>query len=99
MNHELAKKLKDADFPYKAGDGTYAQSFNSETGEITEAHYLPGLSELIEACGENKPTLRPWNVFEWQASVPHPTVRQLVMGTGKTPEEAVANLWLELNKK
>lgn len=71
--------------------------------------YRPSLSELIEACGDGLHSLRKgswmgngvwvaskdqWNKEE-NVSIPmHPFV-----GSGSTPEEAVANLWLELNKK
>lgn len=57
---------------------------------------VPTLSELIEACGDNKPAISPWNVFDWQASVPHFKKRQLIQGVGSSPEIAVANLWLAL---
>lgn len=98
MNYELAKKLKDAGFPqigrglFMIGDGTPIKLV--EPGEVISLDesnpvvYLPTLSELIEACGESFKSL------------------ELVGGhfytndcwERETPEEAVANLWLALQK-
>jgi hypothetical protein len=64
--------------------------------------YAPSLEELIEACGDD---------FESVGRVPHPETKKLLHWRaysinlsskpthGQTPEEAVAKLWLELNKK
>ena len=50
----------------------------------------PTLSELIEACGKGfwELTKYPsrWGAYEWKGRE----------GSGSTPEEAVANLWLAL---
>ncbi len=67
--------------------------------------YIPTLSELIAACGDR------FRLFNRLANE-HPTLQQkggwlAVSGEfeeridafGDTPEEAVANLWLELNKR
>lgn len=101
MNYELARRLQDAGLPQVQKEGRFTAFV--EQGNYVEAKdaiYVPTLEELIEACGKNKPTLRPWNVFEWLASVPHPDgSRQLLQGVGSTPTEAVARLWLALNKK
>ena len=114
MKQKLAKQLKEAGFTQRKWKYAfyYVKGLKNKAGEDMivlycdlynfkgEKVYFPTLSELIEACGEdNKPTIRPWNIFEWQASVPHKTLRKITQGVGKTPEEAVANLWLELNKK
>lgn len=91
MNYELAKKLKDAGFPQKYEE-------KNDNGALP---YTPTLSELIEACGyefggliqyhkEHKTDY--WEAYSYQG-MESKTVR------GDTPEEAVANLWLELNKK
>lgn len=57
--------------------------------------YLPTLSDLIDAVG-NGFTLERIDRFEeetvWRAKTTFGT------GKGSTPEEAVAKLWLELNK-
>lgn len=90
MNYELAKKLKDAGFPYDwCIDGSPCL-----TGIEDSVNCLPDLSELIEACGENLLTLQGCKELGWDAIYGLPPRT----GQGKTPEEAVANLWLELNK-
>ena len=87
MNYELQHKLKDAGFPQ--GDCDEIE------GDVT---YEPSLSELIEACGDLSFKLE-WGSNEkvWYA---HGSIGRGGEDTkGETPEEAVANLWLELNKK
>lgn len=62
--------------------------------------YIPTLSELVRACGE-KFQLTKWK-DSWTASEEiyyDDAGYQDRIGQGSTPEEAVANLWLELNKK
>ncbi len=54
--------------------------------------YIPTLHELIKMCGDEFMSLE-YGRSGWFA-VALPTN----MISGKTPEEAVANLWLELNK-
>jgi len=69
------------------------------------ACYIPTLSELIEACvklclsgsftlvdAELDGTLR-WD------STAYIKDNEIIVADGSTPEEAVANLWLELNQK
>lgn len=71
----------------------YPQEFNP---------YRPTLSELIEACGDDFEMLRkifhyPNGVFlHWFAEC---TNKKGICTEGFTPEEAVANVWLVLNKK
>lgn len=103
MNYELAKKLKEAGFPQRSkqfpipsdtreyDDGT----IEFPTGTPEPVH-LPTLSELIEACGEGfyslirSPREGLWCAYQ---------VFERLTGLYKTPEEAVANLWLALNKE
>ena len=95
MNYELAKKLKDAGFPQKRHydivdflseplpDGTYDKN---------DFVAIPTLEELIEACGNA--FTRLFHVEKrWGAG------NKVFFMTGDTSSEAVANLWLELNKK
>ena len=64
--------------------------------------YFPTLEELIEACGQNilqlvqrSPTVNPfWEAYQGPVHGGHG-----VVGTGNTPTEAVAHLWLSLNSK
>ena len=60
---------------------------------------LPSLSELIEACGEGFEELvrfKDKNAIgaKWGAFT-----NPKIVSRGNTPEEAVARLWLGLNKK
>jgi len=84
MTHELAKELKDAGFPQREGRGV--------------KH--PTLSELIEACGDKFYGLHRMVNGEWLAFMYdiEDSTRQ-VETIGSMPEEAVAHLWLALNKK
>lgn len=99
MNYELAKELKDAGFP-QDGDGL---RYCEECPEH-EIHFLdhglvyvlaPTLSELIEACGGKFTGLTRDDdgVFAAHSRI------DIYTELGATPEEAVARLWLALNKK
>ena len=103
MNYELAKKLKDTGF------SQFGSGITLGGGVIKEYVYVPILSELIEACGDNFESLvcgrNLSGKIMWSATT-------LVLPVGGTsdplypqtnflydnPEEAVAELWLELNK-
>lgn len=104
MTYELAKQLKDAGFPQKitagAGDGHLFQD------EVYGIAYAPTLSELIEACGQDLWILKRgsymgefgWIVGQDRKEEDNPAY-WFLFRFGKTPEEAVAKLWLALNKK
>lgn len=87
MNYELAKQLKEEGFP-----------FDKDVIEW-EPGYIPTLSELIEACGDGFHGL--WVIQdEWEAFSELDNGYIVGKnGEGKTPEEAVAKLWLALNRK
>lgn len=109
MTYELAKQLKDAGFP-QFGIGGYSIG----VGEIeickrkgkkisdyiaeNNVPYLPTLSELIAACGKR---------FKQLYGDPNHQTGEMEYTTDsiyderiwyQTPEEAVAKLWLALNK-
>lgn len=105
MTYELAKKLKDAGFP-QTGNG-YLRVFDPADAETV---YKPTLEELIEAlpaffdfrlgyrlnvgpeerkAWEAKGGWKNWSIDRYDE----------YQGTGENPSEAVANLWLALNKK
>lgn len=114
MHYELALELKSAGFPQRHLDSDFngwSRFFYEEDGLIREntlsvnpsdndSIYDPTLSELIEACGSNLQALvkedgkwvaaQRWNNYEGYFCLER---------SGPTPEEAVAKLWLELNKK
>jgi hypothetical protein len=69
---------------------------------------IPTLSELIEACEVTRPRAASpwfslgWNNEGWSATIPnvfsHIDLLEGFRGDGATPEEAVARLWLALNR-
>lgn len=103
MNYELAKQLKDAGFPIESCSvGPNCEQWWYFPGE--EAIHAPTLEELIAACGENLASLQNAGLMGWFAwkDFPDGLEKDGEMGTaftGSTPSEAVANLWLALNKK
>lgn len=108
MNDELTKQLQEAGFPFKH----FGTGFN-EDGTL-ESRPIVELSELIEACGDefrkimfhHLKAVKPKHIEKygegvvWSAhSNRHYTDKKYKPTWAKTPEEAVAKLWLELNKK
>lgn len=105
ISYELAKKLKDTGFPQDyhdcIGDSKGLCACNDE--RIIRDVTIPTLEELIKACGGNFHALihtvdggincdkEFWSAGE--------TSLAKDWHNGETPIEAVANLWLELNKK
>lgn len=107
MDYQLAKELKDAGFPQRPANGNepYPQYTGYGTGFVYPAEgdnpevYVATLEELIEACGEDFGSLNKiGNV--WDAE-PITGLSPDGVGalSGNSPTEAVARLWLELNKK
>lgn len=109
MNERLAKRLKEAGFSPKETGGKFslkAESKGRTWGDVgvvgLEEHYtyFPTLSELIEACGKDfecmyhRVNVETYETLKWAA---HAFFEKT--GVGDSPEEAVANLWLALNKK
>jgi hypothetical protein len=104
MDYKLAKQLKNAGFPQE-GYKIYCYNTSTENGCYAE----PTLPELIDACGENKFVLWKGNT-KWLAirandnswvndeGVDVEIMYQDFIGEGETSEEAVARLWLRLNK-
>ena len=92
MDYTLAKQLYDAGFPSSIDSGLHKRSIIREDGQWVSPH----LSELIEACGERdfRLELSPDSDYRWTASIDIIKFH----GTGKTPEIAVARLWIALNE-
>ena len=101
MNYKLAKKLKDAGFKYDFENISHRKAYNGPDypEDWTQALSVPSLSEIIEACGEEFESIIYSNKKEWYAYGSSKGVIHDNESRGLTPEEAVANLWLELNKK
>lgn len=103
MTYELAKKLKETGFEQRFDIGRlfFSEKF-AKFGNIeniidkSDKIAIPLLSELIDACGEGDFMLT-WHKDKklWLSSINTPDI----IGEGSTPEEAVAHLWLALNKK
>lgn len=99
ITYELSKTLKDVGFSQQ-GNGFESElldsAVNSGVNVSRENIYYPTLSELIEACGDKFGFLAKYADGEhWKCSIPG----EIFWCNGSTPEEAVAKLWLELNKK
>ena len=104
MDYELAKSLKEAGFPqaikeddfYFMDGGTSHWHANIPTDFPHDRMTKDvSLEELIEACGDGyfmlEHTQHDWRC--WMGLNPRDG------GLGSTPTEAVARLWLALNKK
>lgn len=77
--------------------------FEPWQNELRRAGYEGGflLGELIEACEEEYLLIEHRNISgrrDWQAKA-YTLNRDAPLELGATPEEAVARLWLALNKK
>ena len=99
MNYELAKKLKEANFPLLDRIG-YAYIAPDRIGFFTDGQhsfekdwiYIPTLSELIVACGDKFYGLHRMLDGKWLAFIYDRGEK------GSSKEEAVALLWLSLQK-
>lgn len=105
LSYELAKHLKDARFP-QGVHGSYIDFTGkySHSGDHSDLFYCPTLEELIEACVQDDEYFKlSWlgGAKHWEAyfgaTIGFPD-RKNEKGQGKTPSEAVAKLWLQLNK-
>src|SRR5437588_12025866 len=96
MTYGSARLLKDAGFP-QFGKGTWVSPPESLIVRREDRVYQPTLSELIIACGEDFAALQRISNEAgtyWRAKAMAETE-----ACGDTPEEAVARLWLGLNKQ
>jgi hypothetical protein len=95
MDYALAKELKDAGYPQIRRDGffLYAEQVPYAPRNAEKA-YAPALHELLDACGERFYGLRRTD-DGWEAS----DGEQAFIDPCKTADEAVARLWLALNKE
>ena len=94
MQYELAKKLKDEGFPMDYELDNFTE-YDKKTANI----WIP-LDELIEACGDKFDALGKCKddgvsgIVDGWIAVDEDNKRTW----GATKEEAVANLWLAINK-
>lgn len=100
ISYKLAKQLKDAGFQQGFDDHSGGkwidkseEIFDHETG-LGDEMYIPTLSELIEACGDKLDIILKMEDGNHKVG----KFGYYPSATGKSLEEAVAKLWLELNK-
>jgi hypothetical protein len=105
MNYETAKQLKDAGFPQAGSGRWFIEGYKIAQVRVSAfpepkgiKAYEPTLEELIEACG--RPFWLESNVgFEGDVWLAGKNIGPgEKYGKGATPTEAVALLWLNLNK-
>jgi hypothetical protein len=92
VDYELAKGLMDAGFP-QIGKGSSIGSPNKLVWRSGDRVYVPTLEELIEACGKNFGSLAKQH-DGWLANANYDQ-----SCFAETPAEAVAHLWLALQKR
>jgi len=92
VDYELAKSLMDAGFP-QIGKGSSIGSPDKLVWRISDRVYVPTLEELIGACGENFGSLDKQH-GGWLARTNGDQ-----HCVAETPAEAVARLWLALQKQ
>lgn len=98
MKYELAKELKEVGFPQNDPKTHFPEVCQYEEKKPSDCYIsTPTLEELIEACGEGVFTLysTPANK-KWEATITR--WEQTIRGEGSSAIEAVARLWLALNK-
>ena len=103
MDYDLAKQLKDAGFEYKPRlhamilPDNSIRTISTTDEEAKDGICLPLLEELIEACGDKFSNLMKLHILTqtWSANAYESDINC----KGETPEEAVAHLFLKLNKK
>jgi hypothetical protein len=98
VDYKLAQDLRDAGFP-QTGRGTQIGPSDKLVWRAGDRVYIPTLSELIEACGEQFWMLEARNLEEGNWHANGYRTAKIEGAHGSSPEEAVARLWLALNKK
>jgi hypothetical protein len=98
IDYTLANELKDAGFP-QGGKGRWLVDPGQIVARGGDRAYVPTLEELIEACGENFAWLHQSVKSKKWAAQDFIYDEDSHGGQGSTPTEAVARLWLALNKK
>ena len=100
MDFALANVLKNAGF-YQSGKGTRVAPPEKIIVRREDFAYVPTLEELIEACPKrivnHQFALRHYGNSRWIAGYTLYEDWTRAQGTGKSPTEAVARLWLALN--
>ena len=105
IDFELSKELKEAGYPQERQkympelDGINIY-FEGNQEDPTGSFKIPTLSELIDACGERFYALTKardgWMTQGFNNDEGDPA--NMIIKRSDTPEEAVARLWIALNK-
>ena len=105
MNYELCKRLKDAGFPLKEMDERELAELQDTPFHVPfyeedeSVYHTPTLSELIEECRDRfSYVIRDHKTLWRSVEKTYKDSQGANQGQGSTPEEAVANLYLALNK-
>jgi hypothetical protein len=106
LSFTLAKRLKAAGFPQRFAGGTAFNEQGLATQRVGDMQWMtkttdisvPTLNELIKACGDKFGGLESFldgtrNRFRAYTQLPG-----TLSAYGETPAEAVARLWLLLNR-
>ena len=113
MNIELAQELKNAGYPQDENlfycmarpDKNHSviygipDELEKHKRKGTEFYAMPMLADLIRACGNEFEALSKRGEDQWLAMAKVELPNRSPGGFGKTPEEAVAKLWLALHHK
>lgn len=91
MTNELAKQLRNAGFPQQVRGGFMH-------GEHADFVYFPTLEELIEACGDRFWMLETRDLAQGLWNAAGYGKKEILTAYGKTAKEAVAKIWLLMNK-
>jgi hypothetical protein len=94
MDYELAKQLKDAGFPQDLRKG---KAKVRDPENHFRVIYIPTLEELIEACEKDFDYLERYTLHEREYF--SAGNKNLLSQEGSSSTEAVARLWLALNKR
>jgi len=93
MDYELAVQLRDAGFS-QSGEGRRIGAPAAFVWRARDLVYVPSLEELIAGCGDQFGEVARLSDGSYEAVACGGKPRQI----GKSPTEAIARLWLALNR-
>jgi hypothetical protein len=98
ISYELANELKDAGFPQRENKIIGLDKYGRAIIDAVDRVQVPTLSELIAACPDGI-ILECHDDRAYAYENSGVAFKSRHSHVGSTPEEAVARLWLALNKK
>ena len=102
LDYNKAKELKDVGFPQEFKLGKYFCSHKEELDgkhDCDDIVYCPTLDELIKECGYTYFSMEEQSNDTVKGAPFYAKKRDVdIMAEGKTPLEAVANLYIALNE-